>query len=172
MHGKDQYANDRNTKDRYLKATQQAAEATHGASLLRPVLARTGGGRRLDLLIIVLIVVFATTKNFAPKAFFLLVLVLGLGRILVCRGGLPLHRGRTAATYIRRRRGGSRLGLNAKNSLENVTVGRLFTGLGRLGAVDKRRIVVVWTRRSGYLVRRLIQGQFNHALGRSERFCI
>src|SRR5438270_11255314 len=129
MHGKDQYADDRNTKDRYLKATQQAAEATHGASLLRPVLARTGGGRRLDLLIIVLIVVFATTKNLAPEAFFLLVLVLGLGlgRTLVYGCRLPLHWDGAAATYIRRRRGGSWLGFNAKNSLENVAVGRLLT---------------------------------------------
>src|SRR6185369_16574685 len=143
------------------------------ASLLRPVLARTGGGRRLDLLIIVFIVVFATTKNFAPKAFFLLVLVLSLGRVLGSRGGLPLRRGRAAATYnIRRRRGGSWLGFNAKNSLKNVAVGRLLTGLGRLGTIDKGSSVVVCAGRSGYLVGSLIQGQFDHTLGRSERFCI
>src|SRR5438309_2863075 len=141
------------------------------ASLLRPVLTRTGGGRRLVLLIIVLIV-FATTKNFAPKALFLLVLVLGLGGLLVYSGRLPLHWDGAAATYIRRRRGRSRLGFNAKNSLENVAMRGLLTGLGRLGTVNKGRIVVVRAGRGGDLVGGLIQGQFNHTLGRSERFCI
>jgi hypothetical protein len=104
---------------------------------LRPVLARTGSGRRLDLFIIVLIVL-ATTKNLAPEALFLFVLVLslGLGRILGHSGRLPLSLGRVAAYYIRRRRGRSWLRLNAKNSLKNVAMGRLLSGLGRLGTID------------------------------------
>src|SRR4029077_7084203 len=109
------------------------------ASLVRPVLARTGGGRRLDLIIIVLMIVFGTTKNSSPEAFFLLFLirVLGLGGILGCPGALALVRGGTPTSYIRRRRGRSRFGFNAKNSLKNVAVGRLLTGLGGLGTVDE-----------------------------------
>src|ERR1041385_3873924 len=144
------------------------------ASLVRPVLARTGGGRRPVLIIIALILVFGTTKNSPPEALFLLVLVLvlGLGRILGCSGILALAGDRTPTAYIRRRRGRSRFGFNAKNSLKNVAVSGLLTGLGGLGTIDKSGGVVVWAGRCGDLVGGLIQSQFNHALGRSERFCI
>src|SRR5689334_16343686 len=146
------------------------------ASLVRPVLARTGGCRRLDLIIIALILVFGTTKNSSPEAVFLLVLILvlglDLGGILGCSGILALAGDRTPTAYIRRRRGRSRLGFNAKNSLKNVAMGGLLTGLGGLGTIDKSGGVVVWAGRSGDLVGSLVQGQFNHALGWSERFCI
>src|SRR5437764_5861393 len=144
------------------------------ASLVRPVLARTGSGRRLDLIIIVLILVFGTTKNSSPEALLLLflILVLGLSGILRRPGSLALGRDGTPTSYIRRRRGSSRFGFNAKNSLKNVAVVRLLTGLGGLSTVDKGGCVVVRAGRGGYLVSSAIQGQFNHALGRSERFCI
>src|SRR5262249_49921861 len=63
-------------------------------------------------------------------------------------------------------------GLYAKNSLENVTVGGLLAGLGRLGAVDKGSRIVIRAGGRGNLVGGLVQGQLNYPLGRSKRLYI
>src|SRR5579859_47917 len=135
------------------------------ASLVRPV-ARSGGGRGLGSLIIVLIV--GTAKYTAPKTFLFLLRLARLAGILL--GGRRLGRRGPSVPHssIRRRRGRSRFGFYAKNSLKNVAMAALLAGLRRLGAIDKGGIVVVRACRGGDLVGAFVQRKLNHTLRRAE----